>query len=260
LVHLCPLSIPGRIKQPSIQQKHIFHDAGYTQPYYNLALLYKEHGRLTQAETYAIRGLRVGADFKIYTVLADIQQRNQRSKEATFNYREALALAPNYYPALTNLANLLRTFDAVSAEQFYRRILDQNPQDLKTISNLAGLLAPQRRRSNEALFMFRAGFARVIAANNRVTNEKFSQDIMINFGLYLFQNRRFAEAVEPLERAQDSDPFDAPSTAALGSCYTQLQKQSEGMRLLLEAVKMDQNCKLCKQLLTTARHILSQAS
>ncbi len=92
-----------------------------------------------------------------YFNLGVLDQKENKLEAAISNYRRALVIAPDYKPALFNLALAMTPIDAVSAQTYYSMLLVVSPNDANALYNF-GLLKYQMGDKDAGRKMLKRAF------------------------------------------------------------------------------------------------------
>lgn len=83
--------------------------------------------------------------------LGDVEQYQKLDSEAGTHYLAALAVDPNYVPALYNMATLVATAHPTEAEAFYNQVITLDSKDANARFNLGYvLIALHQKKAGEA--------------------------------------------------------------------------------------------------------------
>ena len=116
---------------------------------FNVAILYKRDKRYDEARAAYERAIELGINDpqEIYSNLGVLYSDQHDAERATAMYRRALEIAPDYVPALFNLAGVLEeSGDRDQALELYRKILTLDPGNHES---LARIVHATRITSNE---------------------------------------------------------------------------------------------------------------
>lgn len=108
--------------------------------HYNLALLYTKMKQHAEALAAYKQSVRLGIDQveQVYSNIGALLSEMQDADGAREMYQRALAVAPDYIPALYNLAgHFEETNEKQKAVEYYERILTINPRCWEALSRLA---------------------------------------------------------------------------------------------------------------------------
>jgi len=132
--------------------------------------------------------------------------------------QRAMAINPNSVPAMETYAQLLmRSGRQDVADEYLDRVLDVNPESLKTLSILAAGAVLEERSEDYETYRSRV---EAFSPNN----PQFLGDIADSYG----NNYRFTEAVEFARAAIDADPEYWQGYTLLGSNLIRLGEEEEG--------------------------------
>jgi predicted TPR repeat methyltransferase len=138
--------------------------------------------------------------------LGVLRHQQGRTKEGIDLVRRALAVAPCYVDAWSNLGNLYKESSQLDeAEAAYRRSLELNSQHAAAWNNL-GIVLRARGHPDEA----------AIALRRAIELAPASSDAHFNLGNALREARRFAEAIDAYRKALALDPDHARAHYRLG--------------------------------------------
>lgn len=133
--------------------------------------------------------------------LSRLYDRLNLTEQAKQEYEAAVSANPNDAELLNDYGVFhLRRMNAVTAESWFRKSLEINPKDQRTMVNLAGSLALQNRfpESHEA-------YSRAVGAAAAYSN----------IGVHLARQNRIAEAREHFRQALEQDPTIEPARELL---------------------------------------------
>ncbi len=150
---------------------------------------------------------------------------------AIANYRAAIALDPNLSDLHFELADMLygssSPVDQAEAEKEYKRALQLNPFDEKSLCRL-GDLAGKRSDSKAALEYYSRAYQ--LQPNN--------VDANLGLAKLLMAMHQPQQAELHLQRAVQVEPYDAITHYRLGVVYRELGKTAESKRELAEFEKL----------------------
>jgi protein O-GlcNAc transferase len=146
--------------------------------------------------------------FEAMYLMAVIQARLGRRKEALASYERALAIRPDYADALTNRGNTLRKLKRFEeALASYEKAMAIKPDCAGILYNRGNTLL-ELRRFEDALASYEGALA--IKPDNVVA--------LTNRGVILFLLKRFDEALASYEKAIALDPDHKRALRGLGVC------------------------------------------
>ena len=152
--------------------------------------------------------------------VARLEQFNH--KEATEDFRRALALAPDLKLAQINLAiALFNAQDIEAAQAAAKRAAESSPGSPQPIYIL-GLIARNLNQTEEAESYFR----RVLAID--------PQDVgaNVNLGQIYIQQRKYREAVDYLRTALNAEPYNSTAVYNLATALLRSNARDEGQQLM----------------------------
>lgn len=128
---------------PAIRQHEelLARNPGDAVGHFNLALLYKRAMRYDDAVGAYQRSIELGIDDvqEVYSNLGVLYSEMRQPDRAREMYEKSLSIAPDYIPALFNLAGLLEEQgERLQAVETFERILSIDPQYWDALSRLAG--------------------------------------------------------------------------------------------------------------------------
>lgn len=180
------------------------------------------------AEFEAMQRANADAPFA-WLNLGVVQERRGRRVDAKASYRKALALDPEFLPAVFNLVNLMSTTgDAASGERLLLESIEQSPEEGELRYSLGLLRAEMGDLEGSADALGEA--SRLMPNRPRVH---------YNLGLALLQAGRVGEAETALQRAAAVAPDEGDFIYALATFYLeqgQLEMANDWTRKLIEAV------------------------
>ena len=113
---------------------------GYAAAHYNMALLYRNDRRFTEALEEYDAAIRHGIDNvqEVWSNMGVVNSELRRADKAREMYERALEIDPEYIPALFNLAGLFEEMgERQQATDLYKKILDLNPRHWDALARLA---------------------------------------------------------------------------------------------------------------------------
>jgi tetratricopeptide (TPR) repeat protein len=153
------------------------------------------------------------------------------SQGAIANYRAAIALDPELSDLHFELADMLfgssSAADQAEAEKEYKRALELNPFDERSVCRLGGLAA-KRSDTKAALAFYSRAYQ--LAPNDADAN--------LGLAKILMSMHEPEKARLHLERAIQVEPYDAAAHYRLGVVYRELGKTAESKRELEEFEKL----------------------
>ena len=166
---------------------------------------------------------------RAYGLLGLALQADHRPEEAIAEYRNALAIKPDYDDALNNIGNCLvslgRRREALDS---YEQALQANPDLAVAHDNLAELLAGSGRFEEAA-----AHYRRALEIKPSFAGAN------IHWGAALAQQGRWDKALDQFRRALKTNPRSAAAYYYCGSVLVQQQKTSEAVTNFLEALRFN---------------------
>jgi tetratricopeptide (TPR) repeat protein len=112
----------------------------YRSPLNDLGLMAMEDGRLDDAESYFLSGIKIQADAIFYTNLGTLNLRQKKYQVAEEYLLKALSLKPEYSDAHNNLGMIdLHFGKIVQAENHFRAAIKFNPDSMQAFANLGVL-------------------------------------------------------------------------------------------------------------------------
>ena len=163
-----------------------------------------------------------GTLFEVQAALGDAFRRQERFAESIAPYTAAIALVPDAQPRHWSLyfsrgISLERTGDFPAAEADFRKALALNPDQPQVLNYLGYSFVDRGVNLPEALGMIE----RAVAAQPEAGY------IIDSLAWALFRLGRYAEAVEPMERASLLEPVDPVVTDHLGDVYWAVGRKLE---------------------------------
>jgi Flp pilus assembly protein TadD len=191
-----------------------------TRPHLRLGILYRQQGRLDQAEAEFAQVLALDStSAPAWNDLGNLQVQRGEVGLAEHSYQRALALLPSYAEALANLASLRagqgRTEEALD---LYARSLAISPLRGEVHHNL-GTLHLRAGRYSEAL----TALERAAALNPEAAGVQF------NLGGALEGLDRLPEAEAAYQRALSLDPGYVRAWYNLGFLYERMSRTADAM-------------------------------
>lgn len=186
---------------------------------YNLASVEMIEGDYAPAVSLYERAIkRSPDDVRTMTALGTALDGAGNTQQAKVEYQEALSIDPGNVDARFNLAHLdFKHGDYADAEEAYRRVLVENPNDAMAHNELGGVLAAVNRPT-EARREFEAAIA--------ISPDNF--DALYNLAGIEAENNNLPRATELLERAL-KQKNDADAHQLLGSVYAQSGKLADAL-------------------------------
>lgn len=179
-----------------------------------LALQMADDGKADEAVQLAKSVLKGDpADRESYAALSQIYARLKRWKEAedALNEAEKLATRPEEKSYVQYFRGLLndreKKYD--QAEQAFRQVLQQDPNNSSVLNNLGYMLADHNTRLEEALNMIKRA----------LEFEPQNGAYLDSLGWVYFKLGKYDEAEENLRKAADKTPNDATVQDHLGELY-----------------------------------------
>ncbi len=195
------------------------------------AMLLGEKGDTDEAEK-TLRGLLHGNynDHEIYLDLAQVQERGRHYPDAETSAAQAEELARQ--PAEKETAWFMlgaiferqRKYD--QAEQEFRKVLDQNPNNAAVLNYYGYMLADRGIRLDEATALIRR------AVNQEPANGAYLDSL----GWAYFKQNKLAEAQEYLTKAVDRSGHDPTILGHLGDVYAKLGQPERAAELWEKAL------------------------
>ena len=157
---------------------------------------------ITRAETFPdfVQEIRSRRQSTLFTMPAHreslLARTIETAEEAIRNYRAAIAIDDQFYPAKVNLAMLYNRYNENSqAEALLREVLDAYPDMHEVAYSLSLLLAEEKKYSEAAHFLERAAEGMPLRAR-----------LHYNLGLLLQKIQKDSKAEEALRAAIDLEP------------------------------------------------------
>jgi tetratricopeptide (TPR) repeat protein len=192
-----------------------------------LAELYGEKGNPSQA-TKLLQTLLHGdaTDGEIYVDISQVQQRGHAYGEAEQSAQKAEQLAKDPSDQQTAWFMLGSVYDHEKkfdlAEQEFRKVLDQNPDNAPVLNYYAYMLADRGQRLDEAITM----------VQRAVKQDPNNGAYLDSLGWVYYKQNRFAEAEEYLRKAVDRLGTDPTILSHLGDVYIKLGENERAADLL----------------------------
>ncbi|MDZ7816878.1 MAG: tetratricopeptide repeat protein [Planctomycetota bacterium] len=201
----------------------------------SLNILLDACGVLTDLENYdeAIRLLLDKAEYFAHSAdyhyaLGNLFADKGDTEHARKMYLTAIEIDPHHFHALNNLAILLQDRQAPSeqVENFYRRALDANPDDVFANFNYGNFLLV-KGRSAEAIDHY----------HKVIESEPWYVKARIAYAGALLELGRRDEALEEMREIGEEDIISPDEASELGMLYLSANEEETGERLLRSAVR-----------------------
>jgi tetratricopeptide (TPR) repeat protein len=192
-----------------------------------LAMLYGEKRDAEQA-TKLLQGLLQGndSDQEIYVDIAQVQERGRQYSEAEQSAEKAgeIARTPSdkemAWFMLGAIYERQKKFD--QAEQQFRKVLDQNPNNASALNYYGYMLADRGVRLDEATSLIQK------AVKQDPTNGAYLDSL----GWAYYKQNKLAEAEETLRKAVDRDSHDPTILSHLGDVYLKMGQTERAAELM----------------------------
>jgi tetratricopeptide (TPR) repeat protein len=197
--------------------------------YTNLGHAMESDNRPLDAIPYHETALRLAPDIPdTHENVAVARMLQHRYEDAEREFHLALAIDPNFVPAITDLGKLEYFYhhDAMAAEALYQRALSFSPADAPANYAYAVLLE-QRGDLEAALAHYRAAAA--------VSPDDF--DTEYDQGSVLLKLKRPTEAIEPLRWATQLQPRSGRAWINLRAAYTMAGQPDQAAACAREALE-----------------------
>jgi tetratricopeptide (TPR) repeat protein len=196
-----------------------------------LAMLYGEKTDAADA-TKLLKTLLQGNDNdqEIYVDLAQVQERSKQYSDAEASAEKAAQMARRSsdkemaWFMLGAVYERQKKFD--QAEQQFRKVLEQNPDNASVLNYYGYMLADRGVRLQEATSMIRRA----------VTQEPTNGAYLDSLGWAYYKQDKLAEAEEYLRKAVDHDRHDPTILGHLGSTYLKLGQSERAAEILERAL------------------------
>lgn len=165
---------------------------------------------------------------EFFYVLGNLLSDADNNDRARAAYMKALAINPRHFHALNNLALLLQEKKAPESEveDLFKRALDANPDDTLANYNYGNFLIGTGKRE-EAIPHYR----------KVLDNDPWYLQARISYAQTLLELGDKARALEELRDVTMSEDAMPEDLARVARLYIQVDREEEGERLLLRAVK-----------------------
>jgi|GEM_PF-3574940 len=195
-------------------------DAGVVEAQFRMALIDKNWN---QAETLAVKAAELNADEANGTFIrGQLEMARGRSSQAITEFTNGLKLRPVYSEGWRMYGDAQRsTGDVVAAITAYQRALDQRPDNVQAISNLA-LTLDSAARYDEALEQYRR--AMQFRANNDALRERYLT--------YEQDHGSKERALELRKKIAEAMPNDTTNRRGLAILYASMRKFPEAKQVL----------------------------
>jgi Tfp pilus assembly protein PilF len=199
--------------------------------YTNLGKVMESQGRAMEAIPYHETALRLAPELEdTHENVAIGRVLQGRYAEAEIEYNRALAIRPDFVPALTDLGKLkyFDQHDPAEAERYFRRALRIDP-GYAPAHYAYGVLLEQKGNLDEA------------AAHYRLAAQDSSDDFdaQYDLGSVLLKLQRPVEAIDPLRAATRLRPSSSRAWANLRAAYImagQPEAAAQSVRASLQAM------------------------
>jgi tetratricopeptide (TPR) repeat protein len=192
-----------------------------------LAMLYGEKRDAEQA-TKLLQGLLRGndSDQEIYVDIAQVQERGRQYSEAEQSAEKAGEMARTSsdkemaWFMLGAIYERQKKFD--QAEQQFRRVLDQNPNNASALNYYGYMLADRGVRLDEATSLIQKA----------VKADPNNGAYLDSLGWAYYKQNKLAEAEESLRKAVDRDSHDPTILSHLGDVYLKMGQTERAAELM----------------------------
>jgi tetratricopeptide (TPR) repeat protein len=192
-----------------------------------LAMLYGEKRDAEQA-TKLLQGLLKGndGDQEIYVDIAQVQERGRQYPEAEQSAEKAgeMARTPSdkemAWFMLGAIYERQKKFD--QAEQQFRKVLDQNPNNASALNYYGYMLADRGVRLDEATSLIQKA----------VKQDPNNGAYLDSLGWAYYKQNKLAEAEETLRKAVDRDSHDPTILSHLGDVYLKMGQTERAAELM----------------------------
>jgi tetratricopeptide (TPR) repeat protein len=192
-----------------------------------LAMLYGEKRDSEQA-TKLLQGLLQGndSDQEIYVDIAQVQERGRQYPQAEQSAEKAGEMARTSsdkemaWFMLGAIYERQKKFD--QAEQQFRKVLDQNPNNASALNYYGYMLADRGIRLDEATSLIQKA----------VKQDPSNGAYLDSLGWAYYKQNKLAEAEETLRRAVDRDSHDPTILSHLGDVYLKMGQTERAAELM----------------------------
>lgn len=151
--------------------------------------------------------------------LGTVYKRMGKYDEAIAEYRRSISISPKYSQPYTGIAAIARERGNIDeAVTEYQRALLCNPKDSFALQNLASIYLDQNESERAKPLI-----------DKLIEIRPQTPGAYVNRGIYLAQNRRFAEAVDAFRTELRFNPDSLDGLHNLGMAYLDLGKPSEAI-------------------------------
>lgn len=208
-------------------------------PYYEVALIYKNTGRLDEAEEHLKKVAELDPNYKlVYTNLGEIYTRKRNLKKAVECYRKSMELKPNNENAYINLSLIFFKIKRVNeAIALLGRALEKNPESATAYNNLALILIKVKDYA-KAVKVLKIAFQKTGLEKfdkARLAVEKENGDIIET--QEWFEQGKFDELEKKLKTQLKKKPKDVIAANNLGHVYNKQKDHKKAVELLSNFLK-----------------------
>ncbi len=195
----------------------------------NLAEMYRQKGRLAEAEDAARRAVAMDpALVSGWNNLGIVLQEAGKFAESLDCLERVIALQPDGAPAHNNLANTLRRLEHLErAESHYRQALELDPAYAEAHSNLAFLLSAQGRYDEAAA-----------AAQHAIELSPRLVDAYLNLAEAEIGRHRHEAALRVLDRLSPFAPQHPAALTARATVLRRIERPDEALAVARQAVAL----------------------
>ncbi len=198
--------------------------AGWT----NLGIVLQESGKLEESHLCLQRAVERAPSAENHNNLANTLKRMGRLEEAGRHYRAALALKPSYAEAHNNLALLLNTLgDSKAAMEEVRKAIDLNPQYADAYVNAAAICLTSNDTAEALRWL-----------NNLASFAPDHPGGLIARARAFLEGDRCEDALEAARRATDVAPESGEAADVLGQVLAMQDKSAEALAAFERASKL----------------------
>ena len=182
-------------------------------------------------------------DIQILIRLASIEQSSNQNEEAIVLLERAVKIDPELKNTQIALATTLyQTGEAERAVSMYKELLEQYPNDVQILNNLAWILQEHDQRYDEALELVNRGLA---LSQNDIYLLDTRGNILANM------NNRLADARDDYERLVELTPANSPPRVSallgLGRVYAKLKELDQAQHYLQDALEINRQIEVLTQ-------------
>ncbi|MEJ2650077.1 MAG: tetratricopeptide repeat protein [Sedimentisphaerales bacterium] len=172
-----------------------------------------------------------------------MEQSSNQNEEAIVLLERAVKIDPELKNTQIALATTLyQTGEAERAVSMYKELLEQYPNDVQILNNLAWILQEHDQRYDEALELVNRGLA---LSQNDIYLLDTRGNILANM------NNRLADARDDYERLVELTPANSPPRVSallgLGRVYAKLKELDQAQHYLQDALEINRQIEVLTQ-------------